>query len=54
MSNQEALEILTEMQKWRRGEYEYGNDGEYHTMPYKPKVYGEALDVAIEALKHNA
>lgn len=43
---QEALNIVKEMQKWRRGEKPYDT----HTMsemPYTPFVYGQALDVLI-------
>lgn len=42
MSKKEALEILIEYQKWRRGA----------DMPQpSPRIVGEALDVAIEELK---
>lgn len=38
------------MQKWRRGEYPYDDEGEKY-MPYEPSVFGEAIDVAIEELQ---
>lgn len=52
MTVREAKTILTEMQKWRRGEAPY--DGEtpedHREMPYSPKEFGQAIDVGIEAL----
>lgn len=50
MKIEEALKIIKEHQKWRRGEPPY--DGEtpedYKPLPYSPKVIGEALDVLIK------
>lgn len=50
----EAITILTEFNKWRRGEHPY--DGEtpetYRGCPYLPKEIGEAIDVAIERMNN--
>ena len=45
----EAINILTEMQKWRRAQPPYdGNTPETHKeMPYSPKTIGHAIDFAI-------
>lgn len=48
MNKQLALQILTEMQKWRRADPPY--DEPERPMPYTPTQYGEALDYAIKAL----
>ena len=44
-----AIQILTEMQKWRRSEHPY--DRATHQMPYTPRQYGEAIDFAINQMK---
>lgn len=53
--NQEALKILTEMQKWRRAQHPYDYDGDnptkYRGIPYTPEQFGKAIDVAIKALQ---
>ena len=54
MSTGEALEILTEFNKWRRSEAPYGWYEEPEKtlqLPYTPAVIGEAIDVAIAILK---
>lgn len=49
----EAINILEEMQKWRRGEDPY--DGEtpetHREMPYTAAQFGKAIDVGIYAIK---
>ena len=42
MTKEEALNILVEFQKWRRGA---------EIPMQEPRIIGEAIDVAIEALK---
>lgn len=49
MTKPQALNVLQEMQKWRRGEYPYDDEGG-KSMPYEPEEFGEAIDVAIEEL----
>lgn len=54
MTPKEALEVLREFQKWRRGEgkYKWGETpSENEQLPYSSKEIGVALDVAIETLK---
>lgn len=47
MKLKQAIEICTEMQKWRRGEDKY--DGETPVpMPFSPTEFGEAIDTLIE------
>lgn len=48
MTKPEALNILTEMQLWRRGLPPY--DDTPCEMPHSPKKWGEAVDIAIEVL----
>ena len=53
MTEKEALKVLVEHQKWRRGEEPYGWSEDpvaVKPMPYSPKEVGEALDIAIGAL----
>jgi hypothetical protein len=38
-----AIKVLHDTQKWRRG---YGDE-----MPHTPKVFGEAIDIAIRNLR---
>jgi len=45
MTNQEALEILTRHNAWRRD-----NETEFPELPDSPALIGEAIDVAIKAL----
>lgn len=49
MKLEEAIAILTEMQKWRRAQPPYdGDTPETHKeMPYSPKTFGHAIDFAI-------
>lgn len=54
-----AIEIVTEMQKWRRGEGAYLCDEGYITeMPCTPREFGLAIDVllyfAIEEVSRGA
>jgi hypothetical protein len=51
MNINKVLEILIEMQKWRRGEEPYDKLGVQ--CPYTPKEFGEAIDAAIEILSKN-
>ena len=46
------IEIVREMQLWRRAQGKYGKDkitGEipYCEMPYSPSQYGEAIDAVL-------
>jgi hypothetical protein len=52
MSTDEALTILTQMQKWRRDEPPYCDPPLDDTLapPYSPEQYGRALDAAIRVL----
>ena len=45
----EAINILTEMQKWRRAQPPYdGDTPETHKeMPYSAETFGHAIDFAI-------
>ena len=48
-----AYRILSEHQKWRRGEGKYawsGDPTKRVDMPYTPKKLGVAIDTALEAL----
>ena len=38
-----AIKVLHDTQKWRRGKGD--------TMPHSPKVFGEAIDMAIRELR---
>ena len=38
-----AIKVLHDTQKWRRGKGD--------TMPHSPKVFGEAIDIAIRELR---
>lgn len=49
MTIDKAKNILQEMQKWRRGEKPYDGDAP-EEMPYSPKEFGKAIDVAIEQM----
>lgn len=51
MTHDEAIHILTEHNKWRRGEGVYGDIG--GDMPVSPKELGEAIQYAIDQLKAN-
>lgn len=53
MSVEEALKVLIEFNKWRRGYVPYGWSEEPEKnlqMPYTPTDIGKALDVAISVL----
>ena len=45
----EAINILTEMQKWRRAQPPYDGDTPetYRKMPYSAETFGHAIDFAI-------
>lgn len=45
MTNETAHKILSDHQEWRR------SDKTLPPMPYPPKLVGEAIDVALEALR---
>jgi len=49
MTTEKAINILREMQLWRRGQGVYDTD-EPTRMPYSPAEFGEAIDVAIAVL----
>jgi hypothetical protein len=49
MNKEEALKIIVEMQRWRRGQSPYDCEQPVN-LPYTSKQYGEALDVAIGIL----
>lgn len=53
MSVKEALKVLIEFNKWRRGDAPYGwyeEPEKVVEMPYNPTEVGKALDVAISVL----
>lgn len=41
------IEIVKEMQLWRRGEGKYGRDEWLVEMPYSPEQFGEAIDAVL-------
>lgn len=45
----EVIETLTEFNRWRRAEGEYGASG--IPCPCSPKLIGEAIDNAVKYLK---
>lgn len=49
MKLEDAINILTEMQKWRRAQPPYdGDTPETHKeMPYSAETFGHAIDFAI-------
>lgn len=49
MTKETAIQILTEMNKWRRARPPY-DDVEQRAIPYSSTEYGEALDHAISEL----
>ena len=50
MDKETAIQILTDHNKWRRGEGEYGY-GEMHlAQTYTPAEIGEAIDIAIHLM----
>ena len=53
MKLKDAINILTEMQKWRRAQPPYDGDmPETHKeMPYSAKTFGHAIDFAISFMK---
>lgn len=44
------MKVLHEMQKWRRGEYPYDDNG-VKGLPLEPGEFGKAIDVAIVELQ---
>ena len=53
MTYQQAREILSEHQQWRRGvgKYEWNVEPDKNEpMPYAPHIVGEAIDCALVAL----
>lgn len=56
MTTTEAIKILREMNKWRRGEHPYdGETPETHRgMPYSPQEFGEAIDEVVERIEEYA
>lgn len=48
MNIEQCITILTQLNKWRRGDKPYENGGE--ELPYSGKELGEAIDFAIEEL----
>lgn len=49
MKAEEAIEIIKEMQKWRRGEEPY--DVAPSAMPYTPNEFGCAIDCVTEIVQ---
>lgn len=49
MTTKQATEILSEINKWRRGEGKYEKPGT--GSPYPAITLGEAIDTAVNALK---
>jgi len=49
MKLDDAINILTEMQKWRRAQPPYDGDTPktHKEMPYSAKTFGHAIDFAI-------
>lgn len=43
MTRKEAIKVLHDTQKWRRGKSD--------SKPHTPKVFGEAIDIAIRELR---
>ena len=48
-NKKQVIEILTEMQKWRRGVAPYDVFGV--SPPHSPRMFGEAIDYAIDFLR---
>lgn len=53
MKLDDAIKILTEMQKWRRAQPPYDGDTieRYKGMPYSAETFGHAIDFAISFMK---
>ena len=49
MDKAKAIKVLTEHNRWRRGESEYSGIGA--GFPYSAKEIGEAIDIAISEMK---
>lgn len=49
MNEDNAIQIVEEFQKWRRGEKPY--DYFPCEMPYTPKEFGEAIDILLKMVK---
>lgn len=50
MTNEEAIEILTKHNAWRRGEPPYHEEVP-HPIPVKPSELGLAIDIAIQVMR---
>ena len=53
MKLEDAINILTEMQKWRRAQPPYDGDTPFtiRKMPYSAETFGLAIDFAISSMK---
>ena len=53
MKLDDAIKILTEMQKWRMAQHPYDGDTleRYKGMPYSAETFGHAIDFAISFMK---
>ena len=53
MKLDDAIKILTEMQKWRRAQPPYDGDTleRYKGMPYSAETFGHAIDFAMNFMK---
>lgn len=54
MDSKEALGILAEFNRWRRGEGKYAwneDPAKNAECPYSPKAIGKAIDIAINEMK---
>ena len=49
ITREQAIQIASEMQLWRRGEPPYDGEApkEYRMMPYTPREFGMAIDTLI-------
>lgn len=52
MTTPEAIKIIKEMQKWRRGEEPY--NAVPSTMPHTPEQFGMAIDHALHCIESPA
>ena len=55
MNKQKAIKVLTDHNRWRRGEGEYSGEGTsvsapFPMRPYTPAEIGEAIDIAIHLM----
>ena len=54
MTPAEAAKILVEFNRWRRGDppYDWSADpAKRKELPYTPRQIGEAIDIAVQAMK---